>query len=202
MFKQKLYRSFIILAMFVCAFTIWSTSNSSVHASAVPNYTTTKTQIVQAPAKLCAFLKKSAPTTFRNSHDCSFKYTSTDVVYTQNSSAQSLKNDARPLSCGPATVVHSYKYTELPDVWSFAQTATFHWNSMCANVTSVYNHDCRKMWAAIGFTVSPNSCIQYGGGGVQTAEDDINYGSYIGGTNMASIYSKASSYLTINDWWS
>lgn len=197
MSKQKLYRFLVVLAMLVCMLMIWSTGSLSAHASAIPNHTTTKTQIIQAPAKLCTFLKKSVPTTFGSSQGCEFKYTSTDVVYTQNSSAQPFI----PNSCGPATVAHTASYVEIPGIWGFSLTTTFHWNSMCANVTSIINEDCHSMWALPGFTVSPNRCIQYGGGGAITAEDDINYGSYVGGTGVASLFSEASSYLTITDWW-
>lgn len=210
MFKQKLYHSMIVLVMLVCAFMVGSTSASPVHAAGLSVSSTSKTQIVKAPKKLCDFLKKSTPTHAGDPHICDFKYVSTDTyVNTQNSSA-------RPLSasyCGSTAIVHTASFTDLTFLWGFSQTTTFHWGNTCSYtiLPTVSYHDCHSMWSYPPFVVSPNRCLQYPAAfpmpiqdGI-VAEDDINVATYLGGTFVASIYSAAGQYPVygsqITDWW-
>lgn len=187
MIKNKLYRSLIALTVLMCAFTFLAMNASSIRAAGLPTTKTiTKTRIGRESAQVCAAMKKHDPVHAKDPQFCEFSITTTDVI-TQSA----MTNAVSPLTpCGTPTITHTENYTELPGLWHYSQTGTFHWDGSCTDRPIVYSHICNGLWAIPGWVINQANCLTYPNGAGQTQmEDDVTYGSYVGGTFPADMYS-------------
>ncbi len=184
--KKILLCSMIALAMLTFAFTAFAVGAPSAYAAGVPTTTTiTKTQIGRVSAQACATMKKIDPALAEDPQFCEFSLVTTDVI-----TQPAVRNGMDPTRCGTPTITHTESYTELPGLWHYSQTGTFHWDGSCTDRPIVYSHSCGGLWAIPGWIISQSYCGTYPNGTGQTQmEDDILYGSYIGGTFPANMYS-------------